>query len=129
MDHSAIDNPYLAHRRDLEGSKKPSHALDGVMPRKINAKQALKAMVCALTDCHARLDSARSMLLLCLQEAEVNPFTNRPFTSKYKEILTKRKNLPVFNKMQDFLSMFNDSQMIVMEVKASSCLASIVPVC
>lgn len=45
MDRSSIENPYLAHRKDLDGSKKTSHALDGVVQRKITAAQATKAMV------------------------------------------------------------------------------------
>lgn len=45
MDRSAIENPYLAHRKDLDGSKKQSHALDGVIQRKITSAQATKAMV------------------------------------------------------------------------------------
>lgn len=89
------DNPYLAHlpphlRGGANGaatngassstSSSPGpagNALEGFLARKVNGKQVEKAM-----------------------HHDVNPFTRKPYTKKYKEILEVRKKLPVFKQVR-----------------------------
>ncbi|KAH6879690.1 pre-mRNA-splicing factor ATP-dependent RNA helicase PRP43 [Coprinopsis sp. MPI-PUGE-AT-0042] len=47
-------------------------------------------------------------------ESDVNPFTQQPHTAQYRKILEARKKLPVFAQMDEFLTMFNENQIIVM---------------
>ncbi|EAU81615.1 pre-mRNA-splicing factor ATP-dependent RNA helicase PRP43 [Coprinopsis cinerea okayama7 len=47
-------------------------------------------------------------------ESDVNSFTKRPHTPQYKKILEARKKLPVYAQMDEFLTMFNENQIIVM---------------
>ncbi|KAF8645372.1 hypothetical protein AX16_007875 [Volvariella volvacea WC 439] len=65
--------------------------LFGFLPRKVAADQARKAM-----------------------EHELNPFTKKPFTPQYRNILEGRKKLPVFAQMDEFFKMFSENQIIVM---------------
>lgn len=95
-------NPYLAHLNgDAGASTSTSTAvsagkndtLSGFLPRKVTAEQVKRAL-----------------------DADVNPFatTPRPYSAKYKSILEKRKALPVFSHVDDFLQKFQDNQVLVM---------------
>lgn len=100
------ENPYLAHlppsERYTNGSSAPSSSssssnvdpLAGFIPRKVQGPQVRKVL-----------------------EGEINPFSAsgpRPYSQKYKEILAKRKALPVYAQMDEFYEKFNESQIMVM---------------
>ncbi|KAI8450686.1 pre-mRNA-splicing factor ATP-dependent RNA helicase prp43 [Phakopsora pachyrhizi] len=72
-------------------------ALDGFIERKVTGEQVLKAM-----------------------EHSTNPFTSRNYSKQYKEILEKRKALPVFKQMSEFFQKYNESQFVVMEGETGS---------
>ncbi|CAG8451353.1 6552_t:CDS:10 [Paraglomus occultum] len=84
-------NPYLAHRSQ---SPRPSTSvkspLDGFIPGKTTAEQARQA-----------------------EEGLFNPFTNRPFSHKYREILKNRRNLPVHAQREEFLELIHNNQFVV----------------
>ncbi|GMK56668.1 hypothetical protein CspeluHIS016_0305080 [Cutaneotrichosporon spelunceum] len=103
------DNPYLAH---LGGGRSQSPAtgangasngkvanpLAGLVPRKVTVDQAKAIM-----------------------DGEHNPFKNlAPFSAQYKKILKQRKTLPVYDKMHEFLQIFEDNQITVMEGQTGS---------
>lgn len=77
------------------GVKNP---LAGLVPRKVTADQAKQIM-----------------------DADVNPFKNlAPFSPSYRKILEVRKNLPVYDKMDEFLKVFSENQITVMEGQTGS---------
>ncbi|KAL0247548.1 hypothetical protein I308_103618 [Cryptococcus tetragattii IND107] len=105
-------NPYLAHRNEgssyggmtngasgVTGSiDRNEHPLNGMVPRKVTVDQAKKIM-----------------------DGDVNPFKNlAPWSNTYKKILEQRKGLPVYQKMQEFLTVFNENQIVVMEGQTGS---------
>ncbi|KAG8901522.1 DEAH-box ATP-dependent RNA helicase prp43, partial [Tulasnella sp. 403] len=65
--------------------------LHGLLPRRVTAEQAQKVM-----------------------NGDINPFTKLPLSKNYKNILEKRKKLPVFAQMQDFYDLYTEHQIIVM---------------
>ncbi|WVQ81617.1 hypothetical protein IAT38_003741 [Cryptococcus sp. DSM 104549] len=111
----AESNPYLAHRNETNGesSSNPyvtsdsavtgsvdakNHPLNGMVPRKVTVGQAKAIM-----------------------DGDVNPFKNlSPWSNNYKKILEQRKGLPVYQKMQEFLTVFNENQITVMEGQTGS---------
>lgn len=78
-------------------SESAAGALDGFRARKVTGKQVEAAM-----------------------DHSTNPFTGRPYTTQYKDILSKRKALPVFKQMPEFFEMYNQSQFVVMEGETGS---------
>lgn len=77
------------------GVKNP---LSGLVPRKVTADQAKAIM-----------------------DADVNPFKGlAPFSAGYRKILEVRKNLPVYDKMDEFLKVFSKNQITVMEGQTGS---------
>ncbi|OCF30569.1 pre-mRNA-splicing factor ATP-dependent RNA helicase DHX15/PRP43 [Kwoniella heveanensis BCC8398] len=108
------DNPYLAHRNNATASSsngyangtngaatpsgKVSNPLNGLVPRKVSVAQAKSIM-----------------------DGDVNPFKGlAPFSASYKKILEQRKGLPVYQKMQEFLTVFSENQITVMEGQTGS---------
>ncbi|KAK6904534.1 pre-mRNA-splicing factor ATP-dependent RNA helicase DHX15/PRP43 [Kwoniella mangroviensis CBS 8886] len=106
-----VDNPYLAHR-DMAASSstngyatgingtsgKASNPLNGLVPRKVSVAQAKSIM-----------------------DGDVNPFKGlSPFSTSYRKILEQRKGLPVYQKMQEFLTVFSENQITVMEGQTGS---------
>lgn len=106
----AESNPYLAHWNDKPGSSNGGRmgngtassskgsALDGFVPRQVNGAQTVKAMV------STSAGEGRSLaVLICwsytLQEHDINPFNGKPYSQRYKDIMKKRKDLPVFQQM------------------------------
>lgn len=96
------ENPYLAHLPPSErytNGNAPSTSSNvdpfaGFIPRKVLGPQVRKVL-----------------------EGEVNPFSAsgpRPFSQKYRDILAKRKALPVYAQMDEFYEKFNESQIMVM---------------
>ncbi|KAI5478143.1 hypothetical protein MNV49_005407 [Pseudohyphozyma bogoriensis] len=90
-----VDNPYLAHlppnQRGAGSSSSGPAPFDGWIARKVTGPQVEKAM-----------------------DGQTNPFTLRPHSQKYNDILAVRKKLPVHKQMGEFLDMFNASQFVVM---------------
>ncbi|RKO91584.1 P-loop containing nucleoside triphosphate hydrolase protein, partial [Blyttiomyces helicus] len=49
-----------------------------------------------------------------LEDGAANPFTQRPFTQKYRDILAKRRGLPVHKQRDDFLKMVQENQVLIL---------------
>ena len=45
---------------------------------------------------------------------QVNPFTHRPYSEKYFDILKKRKDLPVWQQQKDFVNILKKSQTLIL---------------
>lgn len=71
-------------------------------------------------------DFASSLALLtvaplcCSQAGDFNPFNQRPFSNRYREIFEVRKKLPVHQQMDEFLKMFNANQFVVLSGETGS---------
>ncbi|KAL6414465.1 pre-mRNA-splicing factor ATP-dependent RNA helicase prp43 [Ilyonectria robusta] len=89
----AKSNPYLAHMYD-NGSNgndvSPDSPLAGMKRHRTTAKEAEKA-----------------------ENSEYNPFTGRPHSQKYFQILEGRRDLPVHKQRQEFLKRYHESQILV----------------
>ncbi|CAR30761.1 hypothetical protein ZYGR_0P00630 [Zygosaccharomyces rouxii] len=48
-----------------------------------------------------------------LEDGKVNPFTGRPFTAKYVDILKIRRELPVHAQRDEFLKIYQENQIMV----------------
>ena len=127
---AAGENPYLAHlpthMRGTNGiatgsngvngangmsTPKPKNPLEGLVPRRVSVEQAKSIMV----------GLASFKVALTPQDGDVNPFKGlAPFSPQYKKILAKRRELPVYQKMQEFLSIFSKNQITVMEGQTGS---------
>ncbi|KAF7551291.1 hypothetical protein G7046_g7765 [Stylonectria norvegica] len=89
-------NPYLAHMynndngRNGNGEMSPDSPLAGMKRHQTTMKQAEKA-----------------------ENSESNPFTGRPHSQKYFQILHTRRDLPVNKQRQDFLDRYHESQILV----------------
>lgn len=55
-----------------------------------------------------------------IEEGPVSIYTGRPFSKRYREILEKRRELPVFSKRHDFLSLITENQIVVLEGETGS---------
>lgn len=137
------DNPYLAHLEPHQrgtGSAEGGAPFDGWIARKIDGKQVEKAMVSASilqvmlfrgrrssSSCCSVAEQKLSQACRSLpnnitdsstfslaQDGPTNPFTLRPHSKRYMDILTLRKNLPVHQQMSEFIEMFQSSQFTVM---------------
>ncbi len=49
-----------------------------------------------------------------IETGRVNHFTGRPFSDAYKEILKKRRNLPVHKQRAEFLDLIHNNQILVL---------------
>ncbi|KAJ5656413.1 hypothetical protein N7507_008363 [Penicillium longicatenatum] len=84
------DNPYLAHMyEDTNGADKNS-ALAKFKRHQTTAALAKKA-----------------------EDGEFNPFSGQPFSSKYFSILKTRRDLPVHQQRDEFLQLYQQSQILV----------------
>ncbi|WRT68867.1 uncharacterized protein IL334_005848 [Kwoniella shivajii] len=111
-----VDNPYLAHRNTMASSSsngyasgangvagagaggKATNPLNGLVPRKVSVAQVKTIL-----------------------DGDVNPFKGlQPFSASYRKILEQRKGLPVYQKMQEFLTVFSENQITVMEGQTGS---------
>ncbi|CBF90134.1 hypothetical protein AN0133.2 [Aspergillus nidulans FGSC A4] len=101
MDKSGTDprdNPYLAHMyADTSSNGNSSSQADNknsafakLQRHKTTAAQAQK-----------------------VEDNEFNPFTNRPYSSKYFSILKTRRDLPVHAQRDEFLQLYQQSQILV----------------
>ncbi|CAG8511823.1 10163_t:CDS:10 [Paraglomus occultum] len=48
-----------------------------------------------------------------IENGPINPFTSKPFSQRYYDILQKRRQLPVFEQRENFLQMVHSNQFIV----------------
>lgn len=55
-----------------------------------------------------------------VQAGDFNPFNQRPFSKRYREIFEVRKKLPVHQQMDEFLKMFNANQFVVLSGETGS---------
>ncbi|KAJ5527193.1 hypothetical protein N7513_011352 [Penicillium frequentans] len=84
------NNPYLAHMyEDTNGAEKNS-ALAKFKRHQTTAGMAKKA-----------------------EDGETNPFSGQPFSSKYFSILKTRRDLPVHQQRDEFLQLYQQSQILV----------------
>lgn len=89
-------NPYLAHMYDNGNSNghgaepSPDSPLAGMKRQHTTASQASKA-----------------------EDSESNPFTGRPHSQKYFQILQGRRDLPVHKQRQEFLDKYHSTQILV----------------
>ncbi|RSH95451.1 DEAH-box ATP-dependent RNA helicase prp43 [Saitozyma podzolica] len=105
-----MDNPYLAHRTDASSSRGSAVATGA------NGAPAVKNPLNGLIPRKVSVDQAKAIM-----DGDVNPFKNlAPFSPQYRKILDQRKNLPVYQKMQEFLSVFSENQITVMEGQTGS---------
>lgn len=93
-------NPYLAHWNDngangySNGYSNPSNQFDSPLAR--------------LTRHQTTAAQAREA-----EDAKINPFTGRPQSEKYFSILRTRRDLPVHAQREEFLQLYQKSQILV----------------
>ncbi|KAH7159682.1 P-loop containing nucleoside triphosphate hydrolase protein [Dactylonectria estremocensis] len=86
-------NPYLAHMYDNESNGdgfSSDSPLAGMRRHQTTAKEASKA-----------------------EDSASNPFTGRPHSQKYFQILQGRRDLPVHKQRQEFLNKYHETQILV----------------
>lgn len=84
-------NPYLAHQYEDAGNGGDHESiLDTFERQKTTAKQHTEA-----------------------EDVDINPWTNKPRTQQYFNILKTRRDLPVQQQRQEFLDMYHSSQILV----------------
>lgn len=49
-----------------------------------------------------------------LENARINSFTSKPFSQRYKDILEKRRKLPVHKQRHEFLELIHNNQILVL---------------
>lgn len=49
-----------------------------------------------------------------IENADINLYNGRPFSQKYRDILKKRQDLPVFARREEFLEMLRKNQFIIL---------------
>jgi pre-mRNA-splicing factor ATP-dependent RNA helicase DHX15/PRP43 len=83
------DNPYLAHLQSRNETSQKDFF--GLTPGQTTATQAE-----------------------VVENGDINPFNNQPFSAKYKKILEGRRKLPVHAQRNEFLEMVHNNQIIVL---------------
>jgi pre-mRNA-splicing factor ATP-dependent RNA helicase DHX15/PRP43 len=48
------------------------------------------------------------------EDHQLNHYTGRPHSQKYKDILAKRRNLPVHKQRDEFLKIIHENQMMIL---------------
>ncbi|KAJ6102525.1 Pre-mRNA-splicing factor ATP-dependent RNA helicase PRP43 [Penicillium sp. IBT 16267x] len=84
------DNPYLAHMYGGTNGAEKNSALAKFKRHQTTAALAKKA-----------------------EDGDVNPFSGQPFSSKYFSILKTRRDLPVHQQRDEFLQLYQQSQILV----------------
>ncbi|KAJ5159963.1 Pre-mRNA-splicing factor ATP-dependent RNA helicase PRP43 [Penicillium canariense] len=84
------DNPYLAHMYENTNGADKNSALAKFKRHQTTAALAKKA-----------------------EDGDVNPFNGQPFSSKYFSILKTRRDLPVHVQRDEFLQLYQQSQILV----------------
>ncbi|KAA8652508.1 hypothetical protein EYZ11_007678 [Aspergillus tanneri] len=95
------DNPYLAHMYADSSSNGGSHSwTDGTIDKDLPFAKLKRHQT---TSAQAKE----------VEDGDVNPFNNRPFSSKYMSILNTRRDLPVHAQRDEFLQLYQRSQILV----------------
>jgi pre-mRNA-splicing factor ATP-dependent RNA helicase DHX15/PRP43 len=89
-DMDAASNPYLAHWNDTKDSAATGQGLQGFKRHATTTAQANAA-----------------------ENGPNNPFTGQPLSKKYMSILEKRRDLPVHQQRDEFLKLYQESQILV----------------
>jgi len=89
-ENGSTSNPYLAHQENYMAPAKGDGAFAGITRHASTAAQARKA-----------------------EEGPTNPFTGRPLSTRYFDILRKRRDLPVHTEREQFLRLFHATQILV----------------
>ncbi|KAJ6134013.1 Pre-mRNA-splicing factor ATP-dependent RNA helicase PRP43 [Penicillium sp. IBT 18751x] len=84
------DNPYLAHMYEDSNGDVNNSSLAKFKRHQTTAAMAKK-----------------------VEDGEINPFNGRPFSSKYVSILHSRRDLPVHQQRDEFLQLYQQSQILV----------------
>ncbi|KAJ5279383.1 Pre-mRNA splicing factor RNA helicase (Prp43) [Penicillium angulare] len=84
------DNPYLAHMYECSNGADKNSPLAKFKRHQTTAALAKKA-----------------------EDGDVNPFSGQPFSSKYVSILQGRRDLPVHQQRDEFLQLYQQSQILV----------------
>lgn len=71
-------------------------------------------------DNSARFDELRSSNIDASSSSSINPWTSRPYSSKYYEILQKRKQLPVYEFKNALEKAVRDNQVVIVEGETGS---------
>lgn len=53
-------------------------------------------------------------LLTGIENASINPYNNKEYSTRYQEILSKRRDLPVYSKRAEFAKMLRKNQFVVL---------------
>ncbi|KAL7421467.1 DEAH-box ATP-dependent RNA helicase prp43 [Cryptotrichosporon argae] len=110
-----VSNPYLAHRRDM-WDQPPATGANGVGASANGAAGRVADPLAGLVPRKVTTDQAKAIM-----DGDHNPFKQlAPFSGSYKKILEARKKLPVYQKMQEFLDVFSQNQITVMEGQTGS---------
>lgn len=51
---------------------------------------------------------------------DINPFKNRPYSQRYKEILRTRQNLPAWEEKTNILNLVKDNQIVIVQGETGS---------
>ncbi|KAF2728732.1 P-loop containing nucleoside triphosphate hydrolase protein [Polyplosphaeria fusca] len=90
---NATKNPYLAHWDDESTKSAPANSSDVLYDFERHATTAKQAAVA--------------------EDGPINPFTGKTLSSNYMKILRKRRDLPVHKQRDEFLSLYQKSQILV----------------
>ena len=66
------------------------------------------------------MESLTEKLTSLSLKQEINPLTNKKFSSKYYELLEKRKSLPIWDQKEAFIEAFKDHQVLVLSGETGS---------
>jgi pre-mRNA-splicing factor ATP-dependent RNA helicase DHX15/PRP43 len=81
----------MKQRLDLGQTAAPSMKKDKLIPGQTTTEQGKEA-----------------------EEADYNHYTNAPYSQRYKDILAKRRTLPVHKQREEFLSLLHSNQIIIL---------------
>ncbi|EPS32569.1 Pre-mRNA-splicing factor ATP-dependent RNA helicase PRP43 [Penicillium oxalicum] len=84
------ENPYLAHMYEDSNGADASSVLAKFKRHQTTASLAMKA-----------------------EDGNINPFSGQPFSTKYFSILKSRRDLPVHQQRDEFLQLYQQSQILV----------------
>ncbi|KAF9091707.1 DEAH-box ATP-dependent RNA helicase prp43 [Mortierella sp. AD031] len=99
------ENPYLAHMPPSERLVGGAAASTGKNPFGLAANHPLANFVIGATT--AEQGEAA-------EEGDINPFTNKPFSEKYRKILAGRRKLPVNKHRKEFLDLVQNNQVVIL---------------
>lgn len=55
-----------------------------------------------------------------MDSEQINPYTNKPYSKKYFEILETRKTLPVWERKEEFLKLYKENPIIILQGETGS---------